>query len=251
MRRIVDQQPPAELINWTAQQRVAGIYFSFETLGRVLIGEKERDVKAAILSQRLNDQGYLCAYTLRRISENTAHLEHIIPRTVSYAANRPEETVTYRNILACFPKNGGDTSHGYGAPVRRDLPLAVSPCEEQCERAFHYQRNGKVEPGFPTGHNDYEPIRQQIEDTLNLNADFLVRARKDAIKRAGVSTVDDPNAIESPDAAERLATQILSFKRGNELVPFCVAISHAALAHAGALRKLRNRRAYARRQQQS
>jgi uncharacterized protein (TIGR02646 family) len=251
VRRIVDQQPPAELINWTAQQRAAEIYFNFETLGRVVISEEERDVKAAILSQRLKDQGYLCAYTLRRISENTAHLEHIIPRTVSYAANRPEETVTYRNIVACFPKNGGDTSHGYGAPVRKDLPLAVSPCEEDCERAFHYQRNGKVEPGLTPEHSQYEPVRKEIEETLCLNADFLVRARKDAIKRAGVSTVDDLNAIESPDAAERLARQILSFKRGNELTPFCVAISHAALAHAEALRKLRNRRAYARRQQQN
>lgn len=251
MRRIVDQQPPAELINWTAQQRPTGINFSFETLGRVQIGGEERDVKAAILAQRLNDQGYLCAYTLRRITENSAHLEHIVPRTVSYGANRPEETVTYRNIVACFPKNGGDTSHGYGAPVRKDLPLVVSPCEERCERAFNYHRTGRVEPGFPPEHPQYEPVRQQIDDTLILNADFLVRARKDAIKRAGVSTVDDPDVIKSPEAAERLASEMLNFKRGHELTPFCVAISHAALAHAGALRKLRSRRAHARRQQQN
>jgi uncharacterized protein (TIGR02646 family) len=251
VRRIVDQQSPAELISWTAQQRAAGINFSFETLGRVQIAGEERDVKAAILAQRLNDQGYICAYTMRRITDESAHLEHIVPRSVSYAANRPEESVTYRNIVACFPKNGGDKSHGYGAPVRKDLPLVVSPCDEHCERAFSYQRAGRVEPGFPAEHPQYEALRSQIEKTLNLNADFLVRARKQAIKGAGVSTVDDSNAIESPEAAERLAREVLSFKRGNELTPYCVAISHAATAHAGALRKLRDQRKHARRQQQT
>ena len=251
MRRIVDQQSPAELMSWTAQQRAAGINFSYETIGRVQIDGEERDVKAAILAQRLKDQGYLCAYTLRRITESSAHLEHIIPRTVSYGENRPEESVTYRNIVACFPKNGGDTSHGYGAPVRKDLALAVSPCDEHCERAFNYQRAGRVEPGLSPEHPQYEAIRSQIEETLHLNADFLVRARKQAIKGAGVSTVDDSNAIESPEAAERLARDVLNFKRGNELTPYCVAISHAATAHAEALRKLRERRKHARRQQQN
>ncbi len=248
MRHITDHQAPAELINWTAQQRAAGIDFSFETLGRVHIAGEDRDVKAAILAQRLDDQGYLCAYTLRRITDETAHLEHIVPRSVSYAANRHEESVNYRNIVACFPKNGGDTSHGYGAPVRKDLPLAVSPCEDQCQRAFGYMRSGRVAPAFPAGHPQYEALRAQIEETLNLNADFLVRARKDAIKGAGVSTDDDPTAIRSPEAAERLAAEILSFRRGHKLTPYCVAISQAAQQHAETLRKLRRRRGYARRQ---
>jgi hypothetical protein len=77
----------------------------------------------------------------------------------------------------------------------------------------------------------------------------LKRFRRDAFLKAGVSLDDDPNAIDTPEKAEKLAQEIVLFRRGEKLTPHCVAIAHAAKAHASKLRKLREKRAHARRQQ--
>jgi hypothetical protein len=260
MKYIQANTPPEELIKWTAAQRVAGVNLHFDTFGTVEINGQVRDVKTAILESRIKDQGFICPYTLLRIeTENTsadgtvtpatAHLEHLVPRTVSdhAAPPRPEETVDYGNMVACFPKNGGDKSYGFGAPMRDDVLLVVSPRDPACERVISYHQNGTVNPSQASSPQEQDPIWIQLNTTLGLNTDKLKRFRRGAFLKAGVSLESDPNSLDTPEKAEKLAQEIVRFRRGEKLTPHCVAIAHAALAHAAKLRKLRAQRAQARR----
>jgi uncharacterized protein (TIGR02646 family) len=93
--------------------------------------------------QLLKEQGYLCAYTGQRITSKTCHLEHIIPQKIC----RNGEDVDYRNLIACFPEAGGDTSYGFGAPIKAgwwEPALFVSPLSDDCERRFSFKWSGHV-----------------------------------------------------------------------------------------------------------
>ena len=262
MKYIQANTPPPELIKWTAAQRAAGVNLHFDRFGTVELNGEVRDVKTAVLESRIKDQGFICPYTLLRIetarknldgtvvTPATAHLEHLVPRTVSNNAvpPRPEETVDYGNMVACFPKNGGDKSHGFGAPMRDDVLLSVSPRDPACERVISYHQNGSVNPSQPSSPLEQDPVWIQLNTTLGLNTDKLKRFGRDAFLKAGVSLDDDPNALDTPEKAEKLAQEIVLFRRGEKLTPHCVAIAHAARAHAAKLRKLRAQRAHARRQ---
>jgi uncharacterized protein (TIGR02646 family) len=239
MRFIAANRPPQELIAWVASSRQAGVELNYDTLGKVEIDGESRDVKEAIKRQRLEDQGYLCAYTLVRIEEESAHVEHLKARSVSKEEGRLEETVDYGNMVACFPANGGDTTYGCGAPVRGSTALVVTPREQRCETALRYRSTGRVEPAQE---ND-DAIRKMLNDVLCLNTHWLLGRRQNAILDAGVAP-RSPKPLTST-AASRLAEHIVEYRTGTKLTPFCVAIAHAAQDHVARLRKLAIKRRYA------
>ncbi len=241
MRYINASQAPSELIAWVAQQRKAGVNLHYDYLGIVEVGGHTVDVKEAVLKQRLKDQGFLCAYTMLRIDPDNAHIEHLVPRTVSNQAGRPDETIDYNNMVACFPKNGGDKNHGFGAPVRADRSLAVTPIDPSCERRIRYRDDGFVEA---LDRND-KALVEQIDDVLKLNARLLVRGRRESLCKAGI-TSDSPNPL-SIGEAERLASGIVTFRPGGKLTQFCIAINQVAEAHVERIKKIQKKRAFSRR----
>jgi uncharacterized protein (TIGR02646 family) len=225
VRYIAANTPPQELIDWTAQQRAAGVNLHFDHLGQVPVGGVQRDVKLAIKTQRLRDQGFLCAYTLWPIDDDEAHIEHIIPRATSDANGQPEQTVEYDNMVACYPLNGGDTRHGFGAAVRGTTPLVVTPRQANCATRFMFTSDGKVGPRQADDH----PVRTMIDTVLCLNAGALVSRRRAAYRGANIG-VDAVNPL-SRAAAQRLATEILVHSPGGRLNPFCEGVAQVALDH--------------------
>src|SRR5690606_5450635 len=105
VKKISKKNPPKALVDWLRENQ--GLDQSYGAL----LGTPAH---AALKQQLIREQGYLCAYTGRGITEDTCHVEHLKPQ------NRCEgrEDVEYHNVLACFPADGGDVSHGYGAPVK-------------------------------------------------------------------------------------------------------------------------------------
>lgn len=163
MRRIGKTHPPQELNAWRqANQEVNHTY-------RDLLGTQAH---GALKSKLLQEQGWLCAYTGRSLDNDSSHVEHIKPQREC----AEWEDVEYRNVVACFPADGGDISHGYGAPIKAswwDEQQFVSPLSEECERRFRFVWSGHVRP-CP---DDNECARVTIE-ALGLDAGSLCQLRK-------------------------------------------------------------------------
>lgn len=227
MRWIRENQQPEALIRCLVLRRGANQPLDYDEVGVVEVDGVPVSISQGIREARLLDQGFLCAYTLRRIDKNSSHNEHLVPRSVSKAEGRVEETLDYRNIVACYPKREAKGGCPYGAPVRGNTPLALTPLEQSCEARLRFDRSSsRFEPTNP---DDVE-VRNLVENVLKLNHDALIQRRRQAINEAGVGLGSKP-PITAADA-RRLAHSVLEFRRGKALMPFCTAVAQAALAHA-------------------
>lgn len=163
MKRIAKTHPPQEITAWRHANR------EFNHTYQDLIGT---GAHGTLKSKLLEEQGWLCAYTGRSIDNYSSHVEHIKPQCEC----AEWEDVEYRNVVACFPVDGGDISYGYGAPVKAnwwDERRFVSPLSADCERHFRFAWSGHIHAS-PDGHVG---ATTTIE-ALQLDADSLRQLRK-------------------------------------------------------------------------
>lgn len=153
-------------------------------------------VKSAMLSDLLKEQGYLCAYTMQRITVNTAHIEHIYPRSKTKEQvieekrlQREQNNPNFRlvpkyqhlelewdNLLATFPANG---SCDYGEKQKENYDPEngfISPINLNVSSNFKFKTNGEIE-GLT------EEAKTTI-DILKLNHELLKNNRKAKIETA-------------------------------------------------------------------
>jgi uncharacterized protein (TIGR02646 family) len=251
MRYISDNHPPEELILWFREQRKVGLNLRYDDLTPVVIDGERRDVRQAIIQQRLKDQGYLCAYTMLRVEEASCHVEHIYPRSRSYAEGNPELSVDYMNMVACYPLQEPRNKRGkcpFGAEARGDKLLGLHPLDPTCEQRLRYKSTGEAVATIATDSDTHRIIDAEGE-LLRLNHPKLVGWRKSAIDRAGIGVKASKPLTEAQ--ALRLQSGVLQFQRGEKLTPHCVAIAHAAAEHIERLRKLRMIKKQSRKQKNS
>ncbi|MCT7968917.1 TIGR02646 family protein [Laspinema sp. D1] len=174
MKRIRKTHPPREFLEWLQENE--GLDCSYAAL-------QGKEAHTVLKNHLLREQGFLCAYTGVSISEEDSHIEHIKPQSVCRTLPNPGKTyledVEYRNMVACFPQDGGDISHGYGAPIKGgwwNEEQFVSPCQEDCERRFIYGWRGKVSPS-----QENDTAANTTIDILELNANRLRDRRYRAI----------------------------------------------------------------------
>ena len=232
MRYIRDNTPPEALVRCLALRRGSGQALDYDEVGQVDVDGKMVSVKEEIRKDRISDQGAICAYTMMRIDPGTCHNEHVVPRTISKNEGRTEETLEYRNIVACYPKREAKGGCGFGAAKRGDLPLAMTPFDPACEERLRFDRvSGRVKPVNP----DDDGLCKMIDDVLVLNHTTLIARRLAAFDMAGVGT--ESQKPLSASKARDLAKSVMEFRRGSKLSPYCVAIAQAALAHASLVEK--------------
>ena len=209
-----------------------------------------RDVPSAqkgrILAAMIAEQGGLCAYTMRRIDENSSHVEHIKPQG-RCREDLSGSDLDYTNLVACFPRDGMKAPYRYGAQRKdnwwdNDGAEFVSPLRPVCERVFRFRLDGEIEPI----HNRTE-ARTTIA-VLGLDHRSLTEDRKRVIEEFIYGpTRDDPMS----SAAARRARDTICDRNGNSrFYEFCVALRAALEEHLAALKKLRQRGRYARRNRQ-
>ena len=208
MKRVTKSHPPSEFQDWLRDN--ANLDCSYAAL-------QGKEAHRALKRHLLKEQGYLCPYTGRAISNQTSHVEHIKPQ--SRCTNG--EDVEYRNMLACFPADGGDTSYGYGAPVkgsRWNQGKFINPCQQDCERRFVFTWNGKIKPTAEGDSSAHYTI-----STIRLDHSALQSMRHSAIKGFfGFGRRVKPLSIEK---AKLLLPKIdkLAASSG-ELRPFCFVL---------------------------
>lgn len=209
MRRIVKTHAPQMLRDWfTANKDLNHTYE--DMLGT----EAHQALKATLLEE----QGRICAYTGRAIDSESSHVEHLKPQNQCV----DWEDVDYRNVVACFPADGGDTSHGYGAPVKAgwwEEAHFISPLSEDCERRFHFTWSGHVYPNP----DDHVGAKKTIE-VLALDNKSLRQLRKSRIDGFfGFGTRSRMRPLSVSDARTALAN-IDQFDGNGRLREFCFVL---------------------------
>jgi uncharacterized protein (TIGR02646 family) len=126
----------------------------------------------------IQEQGYLCCYTGRRIDPQNAHIEHLKPQEICV----DHEDTAYSNLLAAYPSDHVDHECAYGAHHKKNWYhsiLFVHPLRPDCERRFRYRDNGSIGPVNPDDAGAKETICH-----LNLNDKELQNLRRTAIDAA-------------------------------------------------------------------
>ncbi len=236
MKYILTSNQPQSLIEWKKNESIEG--------QRHYDGSLPSDVKEDIRNHRVEDQGGLCAYTMREIvplHDGTwdAHIEHVVARSYSKASGNLEETVDYKNMVVCVNKAA---NLPYGASARGDRELPVTPFDQSCERRFSFSLEGKMKSA-----NSSDAEAESTIEILRLNHDQLRDLRLAAMAREGfalhVSDNNSGNRFRPPKslsskAARLLAETIVKPKPDGRLPAFCVAIAYAAWEHAKRVEKI-------------
>lgn len=207
MKKISKTHPPVSFRKWLDENRLLDC--SYETL----VG---KPAHIALKKQLLKEQGFLCAYTGLEISESTSHVEHLKPQNKCV----DHEDVEYRNMVACFPYDGGNKSFGFGAPVKggwwkpEDF---ISPLTEECERRFSFAWSGKIRPE-PA---DHKGAKETIKN-IGLGHENLKKLRLAAIK--GFFGFGGRLAPISKREAEILLRSIDKTDNNGKFRPFCFVL---------------------------
>jgi len=134
--------------------------------GTVFDGQNFTPVKQDIREQLVAEQGYLCAYCMSRIEADDRQMkvEHWHSRK-----KYPEEQLSYANLLGCcYGNEGSPDSNSHCDTKKHDEDLLLNPAEPSHypRLMIRYEFNGTVT-------SDNAEFDRQINDVLNLNADFL------------------------------------------------------------------------------
>lgn len=224
MKKIVKQAQPTELQQWRASNANAPQNLKYGCGGFP---------KDAVLNALLIEQGFLCAYTLLKISADKSHIEHVKPQSRCECG----EDVAWNNMVACFPHPGAQHP-GYGA-VQKDSWWEetdfVSPLVENCESRFKYKNDGSITIAVAT-----DCAAKTTIEKLKLDCDRLKEARKKAIMKAGLHKKAQ-RPMTSISKVQGFV-QNLSQQQSGCFMEFCTVLEHVAADYVQSLQKRAQRR---------
>jgi uncharacterized protein (TIGR02646 family) len=187
------------------------------------------EVKGELRTCLIAEQFFLCAYSGVEITEGSCHIEHLKPQCEC----EDGEDVDYFNLVACFPSDGGDDTHGFGATVKKNwwVPAEfVSPLQSGCERRFDYTWTGKMKPAADTD----VPATRTIEN-LGLDSDNIVDHRRKAI--CGFFGFTKGGTEISLAEAQILHDKIDRPNRSGQLTPFCFMLKRLLVKYIAEKKK--------------
>lgn len=162
----------------------------------------------------VTEQGKICCYCMRRISIDSSHIEHFLPKE-----SFPDEDLKYNNLFASCNGEGTIMKEDEHCGHRKDnwwRADMLSPSDAEVEKAFRYFPNGKISSvrGRSTSN-----IAQEMIHNLGLDSFHLERDRKQAIEASEVFDDEEYSEEEIRDFIE-----YYSNKNGETYVPYCKAI---------------------------
>ncbi len=146
--------------SWTAHRLTEGAKY-----------DATSDLRNALLA----DQGYICAYCMRRIpvqdkgTTETTRIEHIVPQS---SLSR-EQAMDYRNMVICCPGAITSTSKKECHCDRRkkETPISFTPLDQNFIDTLSYNADGSIISSNPI-------YNQELNTVLNLNEKMLKANRK-------------------------------------------------------------------------
>jgi uncharacterized protein (TIGR02646 family) len=197
------------------------------------------DMKSLVLSALIREQGQICAYTMRRIGNDTSHIEHVRPESLCRIETRGSD-LAFSNMAACFPRDGMLSAWRYGAQKKDswwDAALFVSPFDFACERRFHFNLAGEMSAVGTSA-----AARNTIS-VLALNHPALTEDRRRAISEYIYGQGGDEPLSKAK--AFKLRGEVCA-KSAGRFVEFCVALRDALDAHIEYVEKLARKKKFLR-----
>jgi len=232
MRAISKIQQPQELVRWRAENAA---------VPENLVYGQGGFPSEAIRQNLLREQFHLCAYTMRSLptaaacqakgldTRSSCHIEHLLPQSRKVRG----EDIDYMNMVSCYPPSQSKVACDFGAHAKADFDPSsgnfISPLSPNVESHFSFEDKGHIKGLTVSG--------QKTIDVLRLNHPILVNDRAAVIK----GFLNPGNKKLSAQAARNLAARVLSPDNQGCLIPYCTAISEAALRHATREEKRANR----------
>lgn len=132
---------------------------------------EKKEVKKSLMKE----QGYICCYCERQLTDDDSHIEHFNPQS-----NNAVNPLDYTNML-CSCQNmldKGVPKHcGHSKADWFDKDYLVSPLDSNCEGRFAYTADGKIQPA-----NESDNAAIMTIEKLKLDIGILNDFRKKAIE---------------------------------------------------------------------
>ncbi|MGE0681770.1 MAG: retron system putative HNH endonuclease [Candidatus Binatia bacterium] len=232
MKHIQKGGPPHDYAAWCS--RVKGT--NEEDYRRL-----QNPAKANLHLSLLKEQGWLCAYTMKRIDEASSHIEHIKPESLC-RSDKLGSDLDYKNMTACYPRVGMSGQCRYGAQAKgqwwnQDGTMFVSPLHPNCEKRFRFYLDGRIE-AVGGGQAALNTI-----DVLKLDHATLTDERRRVIHEF----VYGPSGADPLSTAKvKLAIQNIYTPNHGKFYEFCKAIHDALAEHLKDLERIAKRRKFSR-----
>jgi len=224
-----------------------GLPHGYRTWCRNVHGTNKEDyrelpggIKSLLLAALSREQGGICAYTMKRIDKDTAHIEHVKPETLC-RADEIGSDLDYSNMVSCFPRIGMGRECRFGAQKKSDwwIPeLFVSPLHPACEQRFRFRRNGEI---HAVGNN---AAAVNTISVLGLNHPSLMEDRRRVIGE--IIYGQSGNDPLSKAKALRLREQICVRSDGR-FIEFCIALRDALDEYLKFTEKIARKKMFSRR----
>jgi len=133
MKYIIKGSEPQELIDFKAKANPDWI---------PLYSNLDKPVKKAVKIALMEEQGYICCYCERRLTENDSHIEHFKPQS-----DASVDPLDFSNMLCSCQKNirKGDPLHcGNSKGDWFDATLLISPFNPTCKDKFGFKGDGTI-----------------------------------------------------------------------------------------------------------
>ncbi len=133
-------------------------------------GAEKNEVKDSLMKE----QGYICCYCERRLTDDDSHIEHFTPQS-----NNAVDTLDYTNMLCSCQdklKKGVPRYCGISKDNWFDENLLISPLDSNCEGRFAYTGDGKIQPA-----DEFDAAAIKTIEKLGLDINKLNALREKAI----------------------------------------------------------------------
>lgn len=166
MKHIVKGEEPQDLKDWKSSANE-----NWQPTWDSLPGPIKRNLHLALMIE----QGFICCYCGKRVSDADSHIEHLKPQ-----AAYDTETLVYANLLCSCqrlterrePLHCGKLKDNW-----HDEHLLVSPLAADCETRFRFAGDGAIYP-----RQDGDEAARQTIDRLGLDIPKLQAMRSKAIE---------------------------------------------------------------------
>lgn len=124
-------------------------------------GCNKEDIREALLKE----QGYLCAYCMKRISKDNMKIEHYNPQSNTNS----KDALDYNNMLAvCDGNKSAKSKKEQTCDAHKgNTKLIVNPLLKSSIKLIHYDHDGKI-------YSDDSIINNDLDKTLNLNCELVL-----------------------------------------------------------------------------
>lgn len=158
---------------------------NFKSKGGKRFDDLDAQTKTDIRNSLLTEQGYICAYCMKRIGRdrnedglsNDVKIEHVIPRSETSKSPQTEmQELNYHNLVAVCKGSTNGTLHCDSS--KGNSLINLDPCNEAVEASIKYAlKDGTISSSNELWNDDINNINK-----LNLNHPTLKTNRSAAVK---------------------------------------------------------------------